>query len=164
MRIVIQDTNIFIDLFNGGILSLIDTLPYKFIITDLVYHEMHKPEELIHEIDSLVEEGVIIIKEFSPDELEDMFDYGDGIENRGNLSTEDISVLYVAKKENLTLITNDGKLRSVAKKEEIDLKGLFFILDELKEKMSHDDFCDALRKIDLANPRLPKREIESRLR
>ena len=64
-----------------------------------------------------------------------------------------------------TLITGDGKLRKIAKKDGVEVRGIIYILDEIL-KQGKITFVVAIEKIELLyklNDRLPQKEMVKRL-
>lgn len=64
-----------------------------------------------------------------------------------------------------TLLTGDGKLRTRASKEGIEVRGILFIFDELLKQnlIGFQLALEKLQELSLINTRLPKSEIESRI-
>ena len=62
-RIVISDTCICLDVYNGGLLELLTALPFTFAITDFVAEELNAPDEKC-----FIDSGFTLIS-FSPEEV-----------------------------------------------------------------------------------------------
>ncbi len=84
----------------------------------------------------------------------------------GNISVPDCSVCYCARKYSATLLTGDRQLRKYAEKCEITVKGVLFLFDEFVGHgiLSPQVAAEKLRRLTEINIRLPKSEIEARLK
>lgn len=63
-------------------------------------------------------------------------------------------------------MTGDGKLRKQATKEGVEVRGIIFIFDELLKQnlISFKIAIEKISQLSLLNNRLPKREIELRIK
>lgn len=166
MKIVVNDTNIFIDLYECGLLGDFFKLPYTFHTVDLVLNEL-KNKEQRSAVDIYVNAGILFCKNNSPEELSEivkyMFEFGES----GNLSLTDCSVLFYAKTlGNAKFLTGDRALRQRSEKEGLDVSGILFVFDELVRIgiINETIAAQKLELLKLKNKRLPKTEIEERIK
>lgn len=153
MEIVVYDTNIIIDLYNIGLLSRVTACGWKIHTTRLVMNELQHPnrEQVIEILPSL------FIQEY--DKIEDyshLNDYINDIENKGNISMTDGSVLKLAQELSATLCTSDMKLRTVAMNRNIDVKGTFGLIHlmQMTRIITVDEALVAIDKLRATNRRI----------
>lgn len=87
-------------------------------------------------------------------------------EANNGLSVNDCSVWYYSKQNNYSLITGDGLLRKCASRDGVDVKGIFFILDELihNKIITPDTAAQKLELMIELGCRLPIKECSERLK
>lgn len=71
MEIIVNDTNIFIDLHSIGLLRTLCDLPYDVRTVDFVIDEIKDPVQT-ESLAALVTEGKIKVESFNPEELADI--------------------------------------------------------------------------------------------
>ena len=163
MKIIVNDTNIFIDLHSVGLLEELCQLPYDIHTVDFVVAEIEDAEQ--REIfDKLVDENRIIVDGFTADEVLEIVEEHSAVS--GNLSIPDCSVCYFARKHNVPMLTGDRRLRRYAEQQSIEVHGIFFIFDEFVRHgiVSTTIAAERLEKLFTINARLPKSEIRDRLK
>ncbi len=163
MEIIVSDTNIFIDLHSIGLLSALCDLPYDVRTVDFVINEIKDPAQS-ESLAALVTEGKIKVKNFNIEELTEIIEEHSTIP--GNISIPDCSVCYYAKKHSATLLTGDRQLRKYAEVNNVSVRGVLFIFDELVNKgvIAAEIAAQKLRELTNVNVRLPKSEIEKRIK
>ncbi|RKZ48330.1 MAG: hypothetical protein DRR16_05280 [Candidatus Parabeggiatoa sp. nov. 3] len=158
METLISDTSVLIDLERGHFLEATFRLSFEFRVPDLLYKRELKDyngSELLAlglKIASLDSDGMILALHYKAQEP--------------HLSLPDSFALALAKKENAILLAGDGKLRDMAKKENVQYHGLLWVLDRLEEQaiVSMEQLYQGLKMIaDHPRCRLPKKEINIRL-
>jgi predicted nucleic acid-binding protein len=162
MQIVINDASILIDLAHLEILSVFSNLNFKLFTTDFILEELNRTQREL--VDKLVISKELIVIETN--EVKDYSGINDLLEQTNGLSFEDCSVWYYSKKMNCTLLTGDAKLRRHAERDNIEVRGIIFIFDEIV-KQNLLTPAEAALKIDRLkqiNPRLPKNELDKRIR
>ncbi|MFM2250109.1 MAG: hypothetical protein RLZZ358_1036 [Bacteroidota bacterium] len=84
-------------------------------------------------------------------------------EQHPGLSFEDCSVWYHARLSGGVLVTGDGLLRKKARVEGIEVRGIIFLITELKTQniLGIQDCLSLLNQLKQINPRLPIQEIEN---
>lgn len=127
MQIVVNDTNVFLDLIHAELIEHFFRLPFEVHTTDFILGEINDPEQEAI-INQLVDSGKIIVASSSFEEVEEIMELQEGIRK---LSIPDCSVWHYSKKNKFTLLTGDNLLRKTVKKDNIEVKGLLFIFDEL---------------------------------
>ena len=163
MEIIVNDTNIFIDLQSIGLLRALCDLPYDVRTVDFVVNEI-KDRAQAESLATLVREGKIKVESFNIEELAEIIEEHSTVS--GNLSVPDCSVCYYARKHSATLLTGDRQLRRYAESNNVIVRGVLFIFDEL---VAHNIIktgiaAQKLRELTNINVRLPKSEIERRIK
>lgn len=162
MEIIVNDTNIFIDLHSIGLLRQLCELPYEIRTVDFVMAEIVDARQH-EEMTRLVTEGKIIVESFTPEELVEIVDEHSAVS--GNLSIPDCSVCYYARKHDVTLLTGDRQLRRYAEAQRLTVRGILFIFDELvaHSVLAPKMAAEKLNELYSINIRLPKSEIQRRI-
>jgi hypothetical protein len=78
----------------------------------------------------------------------------------------DSSVWYYAKREGCILLTGDKKLRSSAANDGVEVRGILYVFDALVEEsvITPSAAADKLAQLRVVNSRLPKDEIDKRIK
>lgn len=162
MKILVNDTNIFIDLHSVGLLEEMCRLPYEIHTVDFVVAEIADADQR-RIFDELVAQGGIFIDGFTADEVIEIVEEHSSVS--GNLSIPDCSVCYFARKHNVPMLTCDRRLRRYAEEQSIEVHGILFIFDELvrHDIISTSMAADRLEELFAINARLPKAEIRERI-
>ena len=162
MDIVVNDTNIFLDLISVGLLDASFKLPIKFHTVDYVIEEIVNEEQKAKVI-ALINDAKLYVKEFDENEFREIINLYESRHN--NVSIADCSVRYNAKKNDYRLITGDGKLRSSATADGVIVSGILFLTDLLVDYKIVDKKVMAIKLKELCriNTRLPKKLIEERI-
>lgn len=164
-QIVVNDTNIFIDLHEVGLLDEFFHLPWKVYTTDLVMSKL-QCESQRDAVLRFKENGVLHVAQFNFDELVEISKLQQRFGKKANVSLTDCSVWYYAKQNGYAMLIGDCKLRHSAMHDGIDVKGIFYVLDMLVETgtIPLEIASERLALLYIINPRLPKDEIEKRLK
>lgn len=162
MKILVNDTNILIDLHSVGLLEEMCRLPYEIHTVDFVVAEIADADQR-RIFDELVAQGGIFIDGFTADEVIEIVEEHSSVS--GNLSIPDCSVCYFARKHNVPMLTGDRRLRRYAEEQSIEVHGILFIFDELVKHdiISTSMAADRLEELFAINARLPKAEIRERI-
>lgn len=162
MEIVVNDTNILIDLYNSKLLEHCQLLGFDFRTLDLVIAEIEDEAELIA-IKKNIDNG--ILKVYSLDGLQMMTVVQNKYDNQDkcNLSIEDFAVMQYAKDNNCRLLTGDKKLRKTAEKNNVKVSGILYIIDNLIGKIDNQKLIESLELLLQSNDRLPKKDILERI-
>lgn len=162
MKILVNDTNIFIDLHSVGLLKEMCRLPYEIHTVDFVVAEIADADQR-RIFDELVARGGISVDGFTADEVIEIVEEHSSVS--GNLSIPGCSVCYFARKHNVPMLTGDRRLRRYAEEQSIEVHGILFIFDELvrHDIISTSMAADRLEELFAINARLPKAEIRDRI-
>ena len=155
--LLIGDANIFIDLDAIGAIELIKSLNCEVVVTDMVFHELYQSQKtLLQKID-------IKILDFQPSELIDLYTTYNSLNTTG-ISPQDYSLVYKAKQHHGAILTGDKKLKNFSKRENIQVYGIFYIMDQFLETniMNIEEWESLLYALQNVNCRLPQKEFEKR--
>lgn len=162
MEIVVNDTNIFIDLCKLHILPEVFNLPLKMHTTDLVIAEL-TDEDQKTEVLAYQTCGKLHVHSFTSAELMAVVELQ--LKAGGNVSLTDCSAWHYAENNGYTLLTGDGQLRRKAQASNVKVCGLLFLMDLLvtEHVMEPPYAADKLRELLELNRRMPLKQIEERI-
>lgn len=163
MEFVVSDTNIFLDLFDVGLLDLFFQLPIRVHTVDFVINEIKKVDQHTA-IQQLIANGKIIVNAYPSEDLLNLYLFN--VECGGNLTLTDSTVIYYAQSlENCRLLTGDRQLRIRAEQKGIIVSGILHVFDQLVENslLLPGEASKKLEELFKINSRLPKGEVESRI-
>jgi hypothetical protein len=152
----VTDTNIWIDLQEGGLLDSVFELDAQWLIPDLVERELGARLST-----RLVEWG-LAIRSLDGDEIEAVMSLSASYVRP---SRTDLSTLVVANSEHGILVTGDGALRAAAKEEGTEVHGTLWIVDALvaQEIVREQEAARALQLMMDGDRRLPRSEVQKRI-
>lgn len=164
MEIVVNDTNILIDLFSAGLLAYCKRLDLEFRTLDVIINEISDPGQY-SAVQRIIDEGTLTVYSLSGEQVGTVFQKVAEYQGVCNLSVEDISVMVYAIDNDCRLLTGDKKLREKATLENVKVSGILFLTDMLiQEKIiDNDEMAAALERLLESNPRLPKKIIKERI-
>ena len=153
----IVDTNIIIDLWDGGLLAAFFRLPYQIASPDVVIAELHRPEG-----SRLVELGLQSLT-LEADLVQEVIALRS---KHKSLSTPDLFAFVATRSLDVTLLTGDAGLRQLAEAQQVPVYGILWVLDEMVriEIISTIEAADSLERMLKAGSRLPEIPSEERLR
>lgn len=163
-QIVVNDTNVFIDLYEVGLLEEFFSLPWEVHTTDFVMLELQREGQ--HEtVARFKADRRLVVPVFEAEELLEIATMYQQHMNRSNLSLTDCSVWYYAKVNNYILLTGDRKLRTTSVFDGVEVHGVIYIFDTLVEfdMIPRQVAVEKLQQLYVINPRLPKEEIDKRI-
>jgi len=162
MEIVVNDTNIFIDLFQIGFLDEFFRLPFEVHTLDFVVNEL-KDENQRSAVKKFIDSGALTLKKTNPEELVEILNLQNS--TPGNLSTIDCAVWRYAKVNGYTLLTGDRQLRNRAIDSGVTVRGILYVFDELVERHIITATCaiEKLKELVRINTRLPRELTEERI-
>ena len=163
-KIVVNDTNVFIDLYEVGLLEEFFSLPWEVHTTNFVMLELLKEGQ--HDtIAKYKADQRLNVPVFEAEELMEIGNLYQQNLNKINLSFTDCSVWYYAKVNKYILLTGDRKLRTVSVFDGVDVHGVVYVFDNLVELeiISRQIAIEKLQQLYAINNRLPKEEIDKRI-
>jgi hypothetical protein len=158
MKVLVSDTSVLVDLERGSLLEAAFRLSAELAVPDLLFER----ELRGHGGERLVQLG-LRIEELGEDGVRHAIAYR---RQRRVLSLPDAFALELARRHGWVLLTGDGALRELARREQVACHGLLWLLDRMQDEavVTVQALRDGLRQIE-AHPRcrLPKRDVRIRL-
>ena len=166
MEIVVNDTQVLIDMYDADLLGLVERCSIKFHTVDYVMAELHRSPYKRPEIDQMVKDGILAVHSFSDKENFDLVAYYGKIATQTNLSLTDCAVLKYSKDNGYRLLTGDKKLRNHAEDEGVLVSGILYLVDKFvaEQLITGAVMADRLELLLETNPRLPKTIFEERIK
>ena len=154
--VLITDTNIWIDLDNGGILVDVFRLPYHFLVPDIATGELIRPRW-----ETLQALG-LVLQELTSDQVVELVDL---IRSHRNLSAIDLASFLLSKSLHANLLTGDSRLYALAASNDIPVHGVLWLLDEMVRLriLAHEQAAEALQRMIKMGARLPREESRKRI-
>jgi predicted nucleic acid-binding protein len=156
MRIAISDASILIDLSGVGLLDTMVRLPFDFIVTDFVLHEITRADQK-EVVDGLLERRALRELAANQAEIEQIVALSHA---EKALSIPDCSVLILARIHGAFILSNDSRIRRHAKESKLECHGTIWILRQLvqRQEVQAEDALNCLSRLMSMNTRLPKAE------
>ena len=157
MKVFINDANILIDLVKLHIEEAFLSLHFDLYTTDFVFYELTDAQQ-----QSVTSDRLKVIRTETTEDFAGIT----ALNNSHNgVSFEDCSVWYYSQKMIATLITGDSTLRKKVIRSGLEVKGIIFILEEIKnqQKLPLNECIQKLEELKLLNNRLPFAEIDRRI-
>jgi len=159
LKAIVSDTSVLIDLERGTFLESMFSLPFEFVVPDLLFDRELKN----HNGCALIESG-LHIQELDRANLALAMDYYR--KYRNSFSIPDVFAYVLAKTNSWILLSGDGALRKLAAEENVKCHGVLWLLDQLHlhRIIDNDRLYKGLHKT-AKHPRcrLPQIEIQKRL-
>ena len=157
MKLLINDANILIDIVKLDLVEAFLQLEFEMHTTDFVFSELEERQQ-----NFFLNEKLNIITTEKTEDYTQIFKLQS---LHKGLSFEDCSVWHYAKQLKGILITGDGKLRKNASHAGIVVKGIIYIIEEIKIQnlLSIEDCIEKLKELKKLNNRLPHNEIDKRV-
>jgi predicted nucleic acid-binding protein len=156
MKLHINDANILMDIVKLNLTVPFLALEFELYTTDFVFAEMEPNQQ-----EQLLSDTLIKIVS----NQEDMTTIFELSEKHTGLSFEDCSTWYFAQKMDGILVTGDGKLRTKARASGVEVRGMIYIIEQIKIQglLPIVDCVEKLRELKELNDRLPMIEIDNRI-
>ena len=164
MRIIVEDTNIIIDLFNVGLLQFCKKMDIVFHTTEFVIKEIKRPEQR-STLKGLISNEELKMVVFNIEEMLQLANLEEECRSTNNLSTADCSVVFLAERLGCRLLTADQKLVHFAQSRGLETSGFLWLTDKMVEKgiVSPKDMVEYLNRYLETNKRAPEKEVNERI-
>lgn len=164
MRIIVEDTNIIIDLFNVGLLQFCKKMDIVFHTTEFVIKEIKRPEQR-STLKGLISNEELKMVVFNIEEMLQLANLEEVCRSTNNLSTADCSVVLLAERLGCRLLTADQKLVHFAQSRGLETSGFLWLTDKMVEKgiVSPKDMIEYLNRYLETNKRAPEKEVNERI-
>jgi predicted nucleic acid-binding protein len=153
--VLVTDTNIWVDLENGEVLTSVFRLPYQFFTADFAV------EEFTHPGWATLQELGLKTHDLRP---EDILELARLRQIHHQLSTVDLAALLLARALGATLVTGDRRLNELAIAQGLTVHGVLWVLDEMvaHQILTSTQAAAGLRKMLDQGARLPVVECQKR--
>lgn len=164
MTVIVDDTNILIDLANTGLITQCQKLDIHFVTTDLAFAELRNARQL-EAVQSFIDTGGLEVTDIKNADLMDLLVLYHHYATFTNLSLPDVSVLWLAEHRQCRLLTSDQKLLNQARERGIEASGLLWLTDAMVEQrvVPPSEMIDYLLKLLETNERAPRKLILERI-
>lgn len=156
-KVLVSDTNIWIDLHRCGLLEVAFSLPYEYVATDFVFRELKKPDGV--DLQKMGLQVVALPKE-------SMTSLSQLTRALNNSSLADVSCYHVAAENGWTLLTGDRQIRRACLDRDMDVHGVLWVLDQLwfHKVVPGPDLAYSLAHMLDCGARLPQAECDKRIK
>ena len=158
-RIAVTDANIFIDLFEILWQENLFKIDSEIVTTREVFNELNDRQQ--ESLKKKMQTGQLrVLDILVADHLS-----VNAIDTSRQLSFSDKTVLYIALRDNLQVLTGDQKLKKTAEKLGLKANGILWVFDKLIELhiVTHPEAIEKLESLMRINSWLPENEIFARL-
>ena len=164
MILIVEDTNIIIDLFNTGLLHFCKQMDIDFHTSDFVVKEITRPDQLSM-VKGLISNRELSMDVLNMDEMLQLANLEEECRRTNNLTTADCSVVLLAEKLGCRLLTADQKLVHFAQSRGLEASGLLWLTDEMVTKgiVRPKDMIEYLDRYLETNKRAPEKEVSKRI-
>ena len=145
MEIVVNDTNIIIDVYNAGLLPYCKKLNLDFRTLDVIIEEIELRDQR-EAVQEMIDDGTLKVYSLSGEQIGDVYQKVAEYQGVCNLSFQDISVMIYAKENDCRLLTGDKKLKEKATLENVKVSGILYITDMMTKEGAPDKPCGGLSK------------------
>jgi rRNA-processing protein FCF1 len=130
LKIAVTDANIFIDLFDIGLIDTFFNLNLEIHTTEAVFYELYlEQQEVLNTFRSV---GKLVVHNLQEQDFIEIYN-----ENYPkSLSEADKSVLHVANRLNACVLSSDKTVRNYAKNKKIEFHGMLWLFDQFVETCS----------------------------
>lgn len=159
MEVLVSDPSVLIDLEYGQVLEPSFSLPFRFVVPDFLYNREIRGRAGVDWLELGLQ-----VERLDGAGIELAFRYR---RMRKKLSRSDSFALALAKTKSWTLLSGDGELRALSCEEGVPCHGVLWIFDQMFEMnvVHPGKLFSGLKTIsEHKRCRLPKREVEMRLR
>ncbi|MEO5776675.1 MAG: hypothetical protein ABIQ27_07200 [Flavobacterium sp.] len=156
MKLHINDANILMDIVKLDLAVAFLALGFELYTTDFVFAEMELEQQ------AALQSAVLVKLGANEADMNAIFEM---TEEHAGLSFEDCSTWYFAQKMDGILVTGDGKLRTKASASGVEVRGMIYIIEQIKVQglLPIITCVEKLRLLKELNDRLPMAEIDTRI-
>jgi len=138
MDIIVEDTNILLDLFKTGLIMHCQKMDISFHTSRQVYREITDSEQKSF-YRGLVANGLLAIDSFDGDDFILLTETFEELSKISNLTEADCSVILLAERFKCRLLTADQKLIRQARARGLQANGFLWLTDKMVELQIVDE-------------------------
>lgn len=124
MLVLISDASVLIDIEHGQLTQTMFSLPYQFVVPDILF-----VEELAERHVHLLELG-LVIRRMESELIASAYSLR---QENSKTSVNDLLSLTLAKHENCQLLTGDKALRELAEQMKVEVHGTLWLVEKMLE-------------------------------
>lgn len=164
MELIVDDTNILIDLANIGLAPFCRNMGITFHTTEFVINEL-KDKSQYACIEPLLLDGTLVQDTLEGAALAEFAILYQQYHAISNLTPTDCSVMVLAEAHHCRLLTNDQKLLRQARQRGIETNGLLWLTDRMVEQgiVTPMQMIDSLQRLMSTNLCAPRSLILARI-
>lgn len=164
MDVIVEDTNILIDLFNTGLIRYCQLMGIEFHTTGYVINEIEDHEQRTFIIGYIIN-GLLKVDSFEGDDYVLLVNTKQSFEGQNNLSDADCSVMLLAERLHCRLLTADQKLVRQARERGLEVNGFLWLTDKMVEMgiVEPAMMAECLLRYKDTNPRVKEPETTDRI-
>ena len=164
MVIIVEDTNILIDLFKTGLIRYSHLMDFEFHTTVYVVGEIKNHEQRSFII-GYINNGLLKMDNFTGDDYVLLSEEIRNCYGKNNLSPADCSVMLLAERFNSRLLTADQKLKREAESRGLSVNGFLWLTDQMVEQgiVTPMEMAEFLERYKKSNYRAPEPETSDRI-
>lgn len=164
MDVIVEDTNILIDLFNTGLIRYCQLMGIEFHTTGYVISEIEDHEQRTFIMGSIIN-GLLKVDSFEGDDYVLLVNTKQSFEGQNNLSDTDCSVMLLAERLQCRLLTSDQKLVRQARERGLEANGFLWLTDKMMELgiVEPTKMADYLQRYKDTNPRVKEPDTTNRI-
>lgn len=157
MKLIITDTNVFIDLMNVDALAAFFALGFEVHTTDFVINELDKDQQA--QLLPFRGNGQLVVARFTDTEVRTFEVMATSV----TIQFTDRSVIFLATQLKGMILSGDGNLWKECKARKLDVHGSIWVIEQIwiKRLISSVACIDLLENLKKTNSRLPKDKIDA---
>lgn len=156
MKLAVTDSNIFIDLFYLKSVSFLFEIGYEIITTDDIIEEIR--DQHAAELTRFIHSGLLTVETVRKEDREVLLK----MREYKRLSEYDLTVLWVAEKNEAMVLSGDTLIRKSCQTKNIEVHGILWCLNQFTEYhlIEKSKACDLLHRLMKFNKRLPEKNCK----
>lgn len=164
-HILINDTNVLIDLCNSGLIRHCQQLSLEMHTIEYVVEEIIDAEQKAA-VSSMIREGALKIDILDGEDNINLFNLFALKRQNSNLSLPDCAVIVCAKRHGYHVIIGDRRMRRFAESQGLQVSGTLYLTDLLVDEgiVSPVLMAEHLRQLAISNVRIPRNAIDERIK
>jgi len=151
--IAINDANLFIDLFEVGLVTIFFELPLAFHTTQLILSELEA--EQMAQLLPYITNDLLCVRHLNREEIESL---GSLTPHSRKLSSQDLSLYFYAREiGECMILTGDNRLRKEAQRQGFEVHGILWVLEQMviHQLLEPTDAAATLQNLMLVNTQSP---------
>ena len=160
MKIGVTDANVFIDLIKLQWLGYLFSIELDIYTTREIIDELNDGQ--MERVNAFIQSQQLTVYYFSAEELEQI----STMKTPASLTTEDKSVVFLARLLQSSVLSGDNPLRKFCEKQNLEVKGIIWLFDRFLQLnlVTYQTAAERMNYLLSFNNRLPAADCESRLK